>query len=65
MESHGEPIKPLLRQLITLIPPKEGITLLELFGGIGTSLEALLQSGMVVRRYFYIDIDLIARQVAT
>ncbi len=42
MESHGEPIKPLLRQLITWTPPKEGITLLELFGGIGTSLEALL-----------------------
>jgi hypothetical protein len=28
MESHGEPIKPLLRQLITWTPPKEGITLL-------------------------------------
>jgi len=39
------------------------ITLLELFGGIGTGLEALLQSGMVVRRYFYVDIDPIARQV--
>jgi hypothetical protein len=64
MESHGELIKPLLRQLITWTPPKEGITLLELFGGIGTGLEALLQSGMVVRRYFYVDIDPIARQVA-
>jgi hypothetical protein len=61
MENHGEPIKPLLRQLITLTPPKEGITLLELFGGIGTGLEALLQSGMVVQRYFYVDIDLITR----
>jgi hypothetical protein len=45
MESHGEPIKPLLRQLITWTPPKEGITLLELFGGISIGLEALLQSG--------------------
>jgi len=63
MESHGEPIKPLLRQPITWTPPKEGITLLEFFGGIGTRLEALLQSGMVVRRYFYVDIDPIARQV--
>jgi len=42
MESHGEPIKPILHQLITWTPPKEGMTLLELFGGIGTSLEALL-----------------------
>ncbi len=64
MESHGEPIKPLFRQLITWTPPKEGITLLELFGGIGTGLKALLQSRMVVWRYFYVDIDPIARQVA-
>ncbi len=64
MESHGKSIMPLLHQLITWTPPKEGITLLEFFGGIGISLEALLQSGMVVRRYFYIDIDLIASQVA-
>jgi hypothetical protein len=64
MESHGESIKPILRQLITWTPPKEGITILELFGGIGTGLEALLQSGMVVQKYFYVDIDPIARQVA-
>jgi hypothetical protein len=44
--------------------PKEGITLLEFFGGIGTGLEALLQSRMVVRKYFYVDIDPIVRQVA-
>jgi hypothetical protein len=64
MDSHGKLIKPLLRQPITWRPPKGGITLLELFGGIGIGLEALLQSGMVVRRYFYVDIDPIARQVA-
>jgi len=63
MESHGEPIKLVFHQLITWTPPKEGITLLELFGGIGTSLEALLQSRMVVQRYFYVNIDPIARQV--
>jgi hypothetical protein len=61
MESHGELIKLVFCQLITWTPPKEGITLLELFGGIGTSLEALLQSGMVVRSYFYVDIDPIAK----
>jgi hypothetical protein len=64
MESHGESIKPLLRQSITWTPHKEGITLLEFFGGIGTSLEALLQSGMVVQKYFYVDIDPITRRVA-
>jgi site-specific DNA-cytosine methylase len=51
--------------LITWTPPKEWITLLKLFGGIGTSLKTILQSGMVVRRYFYVDVDPIARQVAT
>jgi hypothetical protein len=65
MESHCESIKLILRQLITWTPPKEGITLLELFGGIGTCLEALLQSGMVVRRYFYVNIDPIAMCEAT
>ncbi len=65
MESHGEPIKPILHQLITWTSPKEGITLLELFGGISTGLEAFLQARMVVGRYFYVDIDPIARQVAT
>jgi hypothetical protein len=65
MDSHGESIKPVLCQLITWTPPKEGITLLEFFGGIGTSLEALLQSRMVVQRDFYIDIDPIVRQMVT
>jgi hypothetical protein len=64
MENHGEPIKPVLRQLITWTPLKERITLLEFFGGIGIGFEALLQSGMAVQRYFYIDIDPITRQVA-
>jgi hypothetical protein len=63
MESHGELIKLVLYQLITWTPPKEGITLLKFFGGIGIGLKALLQSGMVVRRYFYIDINPIAKQM--
>jgi hypothetical protein len=65
MESHGEPIKLVFRQLITWTSPKEGITLLKFFGGIGIGLEAILQSGLVVWRYFYVDIDPITRQVAT
>jgi hypothetical protein len=42
MESHGEPIKPILHQLITWTSPKERITLLEVFGGIDIGFEALL-----------------------
>ncbi len=42
MESHGELIKLVLRQLITWTLAKEGITLLEFFGGIGIGLETLL-----------------------
>jgi len=63
MENHGESIKLVFRQLIICTSPKEGITLLKFFGGIGTNLKALLQLGMVVQRYFYVDIDLIARQM--
>jgi hypothetical protein len=47
MENHRELIKLVFRQLITWTSPIEGITLLELFGGIGIGLEALLQSRMV------------------
>jgi len=61
MESHGKLIKSIFRQLITWTPPKEGITLLELFGGIDTGFKSLLQLGMVVRKYFYVDSDPIAR----
>jgi site-specific DNA-cytosine methylase len=63
MESHGKLIKPILHELIAWTPLKEGITLLELFGGIGIGLKTLLQSRMVVRRYFYVNIDLITKQV--
>jgi len=63
IKNHGESIKPIFHQLIIWTLPKEGITLLEFFRGIGTSFKALLQSGMVVWRYIYIDIDPIARQV--
>jgi hypothetical protein len=43
MESHGESIKLVFCQLsITWTLLKEGITLINLFGGIGTDLEALL-----------------------
>jgi hypothetical protein len=61
MESHSKPIKPILRQLIIWTPPKEGITLAELFGGIGIGLEAFILSRMVVQRYFYVNIDPIVR----
>ncbi len=65
LESHGEPITLMFRQLITWTLPKEGITLLELFGGIGTCFEIVLHSRMVVRKHFYVEIDPIARQMAT
>jgi hypothetical protein len=42
---------------------RRGITLLELFGGIGTGLKTLLKLGMVVQKYLYVNIDLIAKQV--
>jgi hypothetical protein len=59
MDSHAKPIKPVLRQLITWTPPKKGIILLEFFGGIGIGLEALLQSGTVVWKYFYVKLILL------
>jgi hypothetical protein len=42
----------------------DGIVLLELFGGIGSGLVAVLQVGLKVKRYIYVDVDEAARQVA-
>ncbi|CAM6082409.1 unnamed protein product [Calypogeia fissa] len=64
LTSHGQPITPILSTPITWTPSPDGITLLELFGGISTGLEALLQSGMVVKKYIYVDTDACAREVS-
>jgi hypothetical protein len=45
-------------------PPVDGIVLLELFGGIGSGLVMVLQVGLKIKRYIYVDVDEVARQVA-
>jgi site-specific DNA-cytosine methylase len=37
---------------------------LELFGGIGSGLVAVLQAGLKIKCYIYVDMDEAARQVA-
>lgn len=44
--------------------PPEGICLLDLFGGISTGLAAVLQAGIPVRRYVYVERDETARRVS-
>jgi hypothetical protein len=53
-EDHGPPLD---NSTIHWKPPDDGIVLLELFGGIGIGLAAVLQAGIKVKRYVYIDID--------
>ena len=55
---------PVLTTPIPWQPPNAGICLVELFGGIATGLAAILQTGIKVRQYVYVDIDPVARQVA-
>jgi hypothetical protein len=45
-------------------PPEDGIVPLELFGRIGSGLVAVLQVGLKVKRYIYVDVNEAARQVA-
>ena len=45
-------------------PLEDGIVLLELFGGIGNGLVAVLQARFKVKHYIYVDVDEAARQVA-
>ena len=42
---------------------RTGIVMLDLFGGIGTGLEALLRTGTVIKRYIYVDRQDVARRV--
>jgi hypothetical protein len=60
-EDHGPPLD---NSTIHWKPPNDGIVLLELFGGIGIGLAAVLQVGIKIKRYIYVDIDDAARHVA-
>jgi hypothetical protein len=61
LEDHGLPLD---NSTIHWKPPDDEIVLLELFGGIGTSLAAVLQAGIKIKCYVYANIDDAARQVA-
>ena len=45
-------------------PPGVGIILVELFGGIGTGLTAVLEAGLTVRQYVYADNSQLSTRVA-
>ena len=51
------PMSPLFifAQPIRWQPSSEGIVLVEIFGGIGTSFAAMLDPGIIVRRYIHVD----------
>jgi hypothetical protein len=45
--------------------PSEGICMLDLFGGISTDLATMLQAGIPVRKYLYVERDETARRVSS
>jgi len=45
--------------------PSKGICMLDLFGGIGTSLVTMLQAGILVWKYLYVERDETARSVSS
>ncbi len=49
---------------ITWEYPSEGICMLDLFGGISTGLVTVLQAGIPVRKYFYVERNEVARRVS-
>jgi hypothetical protein len=55
---------PLLARTIQWQPPDEGITLVELFAGIGTGLAVVLEVGLKVRRYIHVDSSFTANRAA-
>ncbi len=45
--------------------PSEGICMLDLFGGINTGLATMLQAGIPIWKYFYVERDEAARRVSS
>ncbi|BBN08134.1 hypothetical protein Mp_4g09160 [Marchantia polymorpha subsp. ruderalis] len=58
-------LSPLVTTPIVWEYSPEGVCLLDLFGGISTGLAAVLQSGILVRRYLYVEKDETARRVSS
>ncbi len=58
-------LSPLVTTPIAWEYPFEGICVLDLFGGISTSLATVLQVGILVRKYLYVERDEIARRVSS
>jgi hypothetical protein len=44
--------------------PSEGICVLDLFGGISTSLATMLQAGIPIQKYLYVEKDETVRRVS-
>jgi hypothetical protein len=57
-------LTPLDTSTVQLATPPEGITVVELFGGICSGLTAILQAGISVKKYVYVDKDRNAQAVA-
>ncbi|CAM6082734.1 unnamed protein product [Calypogeia fissa] len=57
-------LTPLDTTPIALEYPAEGICVLDLFGRISTGLAAVLQAGIPVQKYLYVERDETARQVS-
>ncbi len=57
-------MSPLDTTPITWQHHEEGLCVLDLFGGISTGLAAVLQAGLKVQRYLYMERDETARRVS-
>jgi len=58
-------LSPLDTTPITFEYPSEGICVLDLFGGIITGLATVLQVGIIVRKYLYVERDETVRRVSS
>ena len=53
-----------LQQLVDLHDDPEGIVLVELFAGLGTGLAAVLEAGLSIRSYTYVDNNIMVNRAA-
>lgn len=62
LQSAPKGVQPLDTSTVQLQTDKDGLVVVELFGGTGAGLAALLQTGQPVKRYIYVDSCPTARQ---
>ena len=57
-------VRPIDQHVVELQPSEEGLTVLSLYSGISTEVEAALRAGLTVAHYYAVEVSVDARRVS-